>query len=95
MTSCFRVSSVPSFSVLQSSALAVLRRIVAEEGSSGLYKGIQSQLVRTVLASALMLTVKERLNARTALALQIAVFVFENPAFVASMVRSRINKAFS
>ncbi len=70
----------------------VLKRIVATEGPSGLFKGLQSQLFRTVLASALLLTVKERVATRTALFLQIAVLVIENPSFVASMVRSRLNK---
>ncbi len=57
--------------MLQTSTLEVLRTVAAEEGFPGLYKGIQSQIVRTVLASALMLTVKERVSARTAVFLQV------------------------
>ena len=43
----------------------ILRHIMATEGVTGLYKGLQPQLLRTVLASALMMTVRERVARRT------------------------------
>ena len=81
--------------LLQSSALHVMQRIVEDEGVSGLFKGLQSQLFRTVLASALMLTVKERVSTRTAIFLNLLMFVLDNPAFVYGMLKSRVKKAFA
>jgi Mitochondrial carrier protein len=77
------------------STTEVLQHIVATEGLPGLFKGIQSQLVRTVLASALMLTVKERVAKRTAVILSILVFVMDNPQFVYGMVKKRVSKMFA
>jgi len=45
------------------SATDALHRIVTEEGVTGLYKGISPQLVKGVLNSAIMLAVKEKIDA--------------------------------
>jgi adenine nucleotide transporter 17 len=42
--------------------------VVQTEGSAGLYKGLNAQLVKTVLAAAFSLTVKEK-SFRTAMVL--------------------------
>ena len=43
----------------------ILKLIRKKEGITGLFKGLKPQLVRTVLASALMLTAKERIASRS------------------------------
>ena len=45
---------------------AVMRGVVETEGAAGLYKGLQAQLLKTVLAAAFSLTVKEK-SFRTAM----------------------------
>ena len=40
----------------------VLAQIVRDEGAAGLYKGIQPQLTKGVLSSALLLTGKEKID---------------------------------
>ena len=47
---------------------AVMSLVVQTEGSAGLYKGLNAQLVKTVLAAAFSLTVKEK-SFRTAMVL--------------------------
>lgn len=47
--------------VSRMSAVEVLRHIVRTEGVAGLFKGLQPQLFKSVLASALMLMLKERI----------------------------------
>ncbi len=54
------------------SLLAVMRLVVATEGASGLYKGLHAQLLKTVLAAAFSLTVKEK-SWRTAMLLVVIV----------------------
>ena len=39
----------------------MLRRLLAEEGVAGLYRGVQSKLAHTVLTAALMFAIYERL----------------------------------
>jgi hypothetical protein len=80
---------------VQLTTTEVLQHIVATEGLPGLFKGIQSQLVRTVLASALMLTVKERVAKRTAVFLSILMFVMDNPQFVYTLAKKRVSKMFA
>ena len=45
---------------------AVMRGVVETEGAAGLYKGLQAQLLKTVLVAAFSLTVKEK-SFRTAM----------------------------
>ncbi len=40
--------------------VATARRVVAAEGTQGLYRGLRAQLLKTVLVAALQLTVKEK-----------------------------------
>ena len=42
------------------SLIGTLQRVHREEGVSGLYKGLDAQLVKTVLAVAALITVKEK-----------------------------------
>ena len=42
------------------SLLGTLKRVHREEGVSGMYKGLDAQLVKTVLAGALTMTIKEK-----------------------------------
>jgi hypothetical protein len=42
------------------SLLGTLERVYREEGVGGMYKGLDAQLVKTVLAGALALTIKEK-----------------------------------
>jgi hypothetical protein len=44
----------------RSSLLGTLKRVHREEGVSGMYKGLDAQLVKTVLAGALTMTIKEK-----------------------------------
>ena len=40
--------------------LAITRRVVQRDGAGGLYRGLQAQLLKTVLVAALQLMVKEK-----------------------------------
>lgn len=50
------------FIVDTQSTLELMQYIIKTEGVAGLYKGIQPQLFRSVLASALMFMAKERIH---------------------------------
>ena len=52
------------------STWSIMKAIYKTEGAAGLYKGLHAQLVRTVLASALMLATKEHIADRTSLVLR-------------------------
>ena len=75
---------------MQASTLDVLRNLVSTEGVSGLYKGIPSQMFRTVLATALLLATKERIAHATARYLPLIVFALANPAMVRQLVQARL-----
>ena len=42
------------------SLMSTLKRVHREEGARGMYKGLDAQLVKTVLAGALAMTIKEK-----------------------------------
>ena len=55
--------------------LDALRRIAAEEGAAGFYRGMRVKLTQTVVAAALMMTLKEEIYGRTHAALHAAAAV--------------------
>ncbi len=59
------------------------------EGPAGLYRGLPSQLFRTVLATAVLLATKERTARLTARFVPLAVFALANPGMVVAMMRAR------
>lgn len=44
------------------SLLSILRRIIAQDGLRGLYKGMETQILKTVLSAAIALMLKEKLS---------------------------------
>lgn len=44
---------------------SVLRAIWQKEGALGFFKGLQAQILKTVLSSALLLMIKEKISATT------------------------------
>ena len=70
--------------------MSVFQAIVKAEGYPGLYKGIQSQLFRTVLATALLLATKERIAHGTAKFLPLIVFAVTNPTMAAQIAQAQM-----
>jgi hypothetical protein len=65
-----------------------LKHVASTEGVPGLYRGLPSQLFRTVLATALLLATKEHIAVGTARVVPLLVFAAQNPSMVAQMVRA-------
>ncbi len=70
----------------------VFKAVVKKDGVLGLYHGVPSQLFRTVLATALLLTTKERIAASTARYIPLLAFMASNPTLVSSMLRARLQR---
>ena len=76
--------------MLQASTIDIFRTIIKTEGVQGLYKGIPSQMFRTVLATALMLATKERITHATAKYLPLIVFALANPAMASQIIQAQL-----